>query len=148
MLQVERGDSARRHLMWWLETARLAGLKSDNKTELILFTHPSSVSQLPFLCRAVREDVQQAWPCLFKALPVSSQSDQGSHRHLLHTLAGPESSFLLRYDTVIRADLHSLPSPALHHLEHLQPDEVLVSRTASSPPLTSVEEAVCPTAAR
>ena len=137
VLQVERGDSARRYLSLWLETARLGGLQSDNKTDIILFTHPSSVSQLPPHCRAVREEAAQAGRCLFKAFP-----EQGSHRKLLQILAGPESSFLLRYDTLIRADLHSLPTPALHHL---QSEEVLVSRvsrTAASPRLTSVEEEV------
>ena len=140
VLQVERGGAARQQLRWWLDAARLAGLQSPGlHTDIVLFTDPGSVTQLPSQCRAVREDVGQAGPCLFRALPASSQS-------LRHILAGPESAFLLRYDSLLRAELHSLPTPALQHLQHLQPDQVLVSTTSSSSSstarLASVEAAL------
>ena len=141
VVQVERGDSASLpQLAWWQEAARLAGLLADNQTDLVVFTHPSCVSLLPPQCRPVREELEQAGParCLFRPVLAGSQSD------LVDILAGPASSFLTRYQTLLRADLHSLPSPGLGQLRHLPPGEVLVSRPArpAGPRLTSVEEAV------
>lgn len=155
-------------LSCWLHAFNLSGLKEKN-FDVILFTHPSSIKNLPESCRKFREDVDSTnvgdGECLFRA--VTTQSDKPwekarghsktKHRDLMEILARPViSSLLTRYEMLLCSDLRSLPTPGLvslidlhnfpsSNLSRLHPGLLRVSLDVS-PRSPTLEESIVRTA--
>ena len=59
MFYLDQGTGFLAYLRWWLYAWRLAGLDTaDQAMDVVLFTHPASVSRLPAECCIITEEFE------------------------------------------------------------------------------------------
>ena len=108
-------------IAWWIYAWKLIGLDTPEEAfDIIIFSHPDSVSSLPADCQEMREDFSPSLggpgQCLYRRLVPFSERNSKYYNHLnsLECLYNNESSaFLTGYKTLLRADLDTMPTPAL-----------------------------------
>ena len=150
---LDRDPASLAQLRWWLYAWHQAGLDTAAQAlDVVVFTHPRAVAQLPEECRLVTENFEPeaAGPgqCLYRELlPLSERNPKYySHLNSLECLASPNvSSFLTRYRVLLRADLDTFPTPAL---ADLWPRDLLCNAHAgTNHNLRSINQAIVDTAA-
>ena len=149
---LDKGSEPLAYLRWWLYAWRLAGLDTaDQALDLVLFTHPASVSRLPAECSNITAefDPEAAGPgrCLYRALvPLSERNPKYDHYlNSQECLANPDTSgFLKRYRILIRADLDTFPTPAL--IDYWPQDIIVNTQALTNHNLKSILDAIVNTA--
>ena len=150
---LDKGSEPLAYLRWWLYAWRLAGLDTAQQAlDLVVFTHPLAVAQLPEVCGLITEnfDPEAAGPglCLYRELLPLSERNPKYYNHLnsLECLASPNvSEFLTKYKVLLRADLDTFPTPAL---ADLWPRDLLCNAHAgTNHNLRSINQAIVDTAA-
>ena len=149
---LDKGSEPLAYLRWWLYAWRLAGLDTaDQALDLVLFTHPASVSRLPAECSNITAEFEPeaAGPgrCLYRALvPLSERSSKYDGYLNSHYFGDAESSgFLLRYRILIRTDLDTFPTPAL--IDYWPRDIIAKTHAVTNHYLQSIMDAVVATSA-
>ena len=139
---------------WWIHAWRITGLDSPTESfDLILFTHPQTVSSLDPACLQIRDgqepgEFQGGGRCLYRVLLPFSERNIKFYNHLnsLECLYNMESSAFLRgYKTLLRADLDTFPTPAL--VGYWPEDLVAYRGAGTTHHLESIEGAIRRTAA-
>ena len=120
---ADKGTHFLAYLQWWLYAWRLLGLNTaKHAMDVVLFTHPESIKNLPPECINVKEthllDPGAVGPgqCLYKELvPLSERNYKyDSYLNSQECLANSNASdFLMKDKILIRADLDTFPTPAL-----------------------------------
>ena len=150
---LDRDPASLAQLRWWLYAWHQAGLDTAAQAlDVVVFTHPRAVAQLPEECRLVTENFEPeaAGPgqCLYRELLPLSERNPKYYNHLnsLECLASPNvSEFLTKYRVLIRADLDTFPTPAL---ADLWPRDLLCNAHAgTNHNLRSINQAIVDTAA-
>ena len=148
---LDKGSVPLAYLRWWLYAWRLAGLDTaDQALDLVLFTHPASVSRLPAECSNITAEFEPeaAGPgrCLYRPLvPLSERSSKYDGYLNSHYFGDAESSgFLLRYRILIRADLDTFPTPAL--IDYWPQDIIVNTQALTNHNLKSILDAIVNTA--
>ena len=157
MFYLDRDPASLAQLRWWLYAWHQAGLDTaDQALDLVVFTHPLAVAQLPEECGLVTdnfdpgaETLQGPGLCVYKELLPLSERNPKYYNHLnsLECLASPNVSlFLTRYRVLLRADLDTFPTPAL---ADLWPRDLLCNTHAATNynNLSSINQGIVDTAA-
>ena len=121
---LDRDPASLAQLRWWLYAWHQAGLDTaDQALDLVVFTHPLAVAQLPGECRLLTEnfdhEAASLGQCLYRELvPLSERNTKYySHLNSLECLFNTNvSEFLTKYRVLLRADLDTFPTPALADL--------------------------------
>ena len=150
---LDRDPASLAQLRWWLHAWHQAGLDTaDQALDLVVFTHPLAVAQLPEECRLVTEefDPEAAGPgqCLYRELvPLSERNAKyDSYLNSQECMFNADTSgFLLRYKLLLRADLDTFPTPAL--VDFWPWDIICDTHAVTNHYLHSIEDAIVDTAA-
>ena len=115
---VDRGDTGLDMVKWWIYTWKFIGLDSINQGfDLLMMTHPASISKLPPDCVLVPENyhINYSSPgqCLYKPYLGIAYRDKtyDPYMNSQECLYGPGSEFLSEYTLLLRADLDTFPTP-------------------------------------
>ena len=122
-------------LTWWIHAWKLTGLNTES-FDLIVFSHPQAVQSLASECQEIRADFDPSFlgagRCLYRELVPFSERNIKYYNHLnsLECLYNKETStFLTGYKTLLRADLDTIPTPAL---VNFWPDDLVAYRDAGT----------------
>lgn len=118
---VDKGSGFLAYLTWWLYTWAKIGLDSEKEAfDIVLLTHPKSVSKLPSDCHVIEDSFDPGLAvgpgrCLYKPLVPLSERNYKYDNYLnsQECLFNPAAAFLLSYRVLIRADLDTFPTPAM-----------------------------------
>ena len=131
---VDRGSSFQKFLTWWIYTWKVIGLDAEEEAfDIILMTHPESITKLPMECDRIDNDFDPEAPgpgrCLYKELVGVSERDPRYDKYLnsQECLFNPAASFLQHYRLLLRADLDTFPTPAMLGY---WPQDVICNRNA------------------
>lgn len=122
---VDNDKSSLEFIKWWVFAWKQIGLNGEQEAfDIIMMTHPLSVSNLPEECVEAPTDfdpavVQGPGQCLWKSLLPISERDRRHYNHLnsLECLANsPTADFLIKYKILLRADLDTFPTPGMLRL--------------------------------
>jgi len=149
---VDKGSGFLAYLKWWMFTWKKIGLDAEEEAfDIILLTHPKSISKLPKECKKIEESFDPESPgpgqCLFKELLPISERDHKYDNYLnsQECLFNEASSFLKSYKIVIRADLDTFPTP---RMVGYWPKDVICNRNAGTTHYRkNIESAIIATAA-
>ena len=153
---LDRDPASLAQLRWWLYAWHQAGLDTAAQAlDLVVFTHPLAVDQLPEECGLVTENfdpgaetLQGPGLCVYKELlPLSERNPK--YDHYLNSqecmFNADTSGFLLRYKLLMRADLDTFPTPAL--VDFWPWDIICDTHAVTNHYLHSIEDAIVDTAA-
>ena len=149
---VDKGSGFLAYLKWWMFTWKKIGLdEKEEAFDIILLTHPKSISQLPKGCKKIEESFDPESPgpgqCLYKELLPISERDHKYDNYLnsQESLFNEASRFLKSYKIIIRADLDTFPTPGMIGY---WPKDVICNRHAGTTHYReNIESAIIATAA-